>query len=91
MATKELPANCFRAAQLARENGIDPRFARARLRKAVKDLPPCVKGPHVHNESWIFENKFKQKVLKAMKPQGVTKQGKIDAEDEKAAKELTEE
>jgi hypothetical protein len=89
MAVKELPKNCFRAADLAREISIDPRYARARLRKA-QSLPPCVKGPHVHNESWVFEDKHRAQVLKTIKPQQPekTKTGKITAESKKAAEDL---
>jgi hypothetical protein len=90
MPTKELPKGVFSAAALAREVSIDPRFARARLRKAT-GLPPCVKGPHVHNEAWVFENKHRGVVLKAIKPQGPTKASKVADEDKKAAEELAAE
>lgn len=93
MPVKELPKGTFSAAALAREVNVDPRFARARLRKAVDKLPPCVKGPHVHNEAWVFENKHRDRVLKAIKPQNPekTKSGKIAKEAEKAAKEIASE
>lgn len=93
MPTKELPKGTFSAAALAREVGIDPRFARARLRKLADKLPPVVKDnkSHVHNEAWVFENKYRDRVLKAMKPQGTTKNSKVNAEADKAAKELAKE
>jgi hypothetical protein len=93
MPTKQIPENCFRVADLAREVGIDPRFARARLRKlhAEGKIPDCEKGPHVFNESWIFLNKHKVRITKAIKPQGPTKKSKVDDEDEKAAEEIAAE
>lgn len=91
MPTKQIPENCFRVADLAREVGIDPRFARARLRKAIaddKNVPPCEKGPHVFNEAWVFLNKYKARVTKLIKPVAPTKKSKVDDEDEEAAKDL---
>jgi len=90
MTTKELPKGTFSAAAVARELGIDPRFARARLRKLADKLPPVVKDnkAHVHNEAWVFENKYRDRVIKAMKPQGATKDSKVKAEADKAAKDL---
>jgi hypothetical protein len=94
MSTKQIPDNCFRVADLAREVGVDPRFARARLRKAIADgerVPDCEKGPHVFNAAWVFLNKHKVRVTKLIQAQGVTKKAKVEAEDEEAAKDLAAE
>ena len=94
MPTKQIPDNCFRVADLARDIGIGPRFARARLRKAIADGvkgPDCEKGPHVFNESWVFNNKYRQRVTKLIQAQGTTKKAKLEAEDEKAAEDIAAE
>lgn len=95
MPTKQIPEGCFSVANLAKDLRIDPRLARGRLRKAMKDedthVPPCEKGPHNHNESWIFLNKHKKAIIKLITPEGPSKKSKVEEEATEAAEDLAAE
>lgn len=95
MPARQIPDNCFSVANLAKDNRIDPRLARGRLRKAMKTdgvkVPDCEKGPHGHNDSWIFKNVHKKAILKLITPDAPTKAKKVEAEADEAAEDLAAE